>query len=68
MKTLRDQDEAEEVELAEISEEEELVEEDQVDVITMMNRVTWLETVLTQGDHGVLIAEPMDTQLKTAQS
>jgi hypothetical protein len=56
------------VELVEISEEEELAEEDRADVITVMNRVTWLETVLTQGGHGVLIAEPMDTQLKTAQS
>jgi len=56
------------VEFVEISEEEELAEEDQADVITMMNMVTWIETVLTQGSHGVLKPEPMDTQLKTAWS
>jgi hypothetical protein len=42
MKTLKDQDEVEEVELVESSKEEELMEEDRVGVITMMNRVTWL--------------------------
>jgi hypothetical protein len=68
MKTLRDQDEAEEVELVESSEEEKLVEEDREDVITVMSRVTWLETVLIQGGHGVLTAEPTDMQPKTAQS
>jgi hypothetical protein len=68
MRTLRDQDEVEEVELEEISEEEELVEEDRADVITVMNKVIWLEIVLIQGDHGALTAEPMDTQPKTSQS
>jgi hypothetical protein len=68
MKTLRDQEEVEEVELEEILEEEELEEEDQADVTTVMNKVTWLEIVLIQGDHGALTAEPTDTQPKTAQS
>jgi hypothetical protein len=52
----------------EILEEEELEDEDQADVITAMNKVTWLEIVLIQGDHGALTAEPTDMQLKTAQS
>jgi hypothetical protein len=52
MKTLRDKDEVEEVELEDISKEEESVEEDQADVITVMKRVIWLEIVLIQGDHG----------------
>jgi hypothetical protein len=68
MRTLRDQDEVEEVELEETSEEEELEEEDRADATTVMNRVTWLEIVLIQGDHGALTAEPMDMQPKTAQS
>jgi hypothetical protein len=34
------------VELDEISKEEEMGEEDQEDVITMMEKVTWIETVL----------------------
>jgi hypothetical protein len=68
MKTHRDQEEVEEVELEETSEEEELGEEDQEDVITVMNKVTWPEIVLIQGDHGALTAEPMDMQLKTVQS
>jgi hypothetical protein len=68
MKTLRDQDEVEEVELAESSEEEKLAEEEQEDVITVMSRVTWLETVLIQGSHGFLTAEPTDMQSKTTWS
>jgi hypothetical protein len=68
MKNHRDQEEVEEVELEEISEEEELEYEDQVDVITMMNKVTWPEIVLIQGDHGALTIEPTDRQLNIAQS
>jgi hypothetical protein len=34
------------VELDEISKEEEMGEEDQEDVINMMEKVTWIETVL----------------------
>jgi hypothetical protein len=34
------------VELDKISKEEEMGEEDQEDVITMMEKVTWIETVL----------------------
>jgi hypothetical protein len=59
MKTLRDQEEVEEVELEETSEEEELGEEDQEDVITVMRKVSWLEIVLIQGGHGALTAETM---------
>jgi hypothetical protein len=68
MKTLRDQEEVEEVEPEETSEEEELGEEDQEDVITLMSKVTWIETFLIQGGHGALTADPMDTQHKTTQS
>jgi len=68
MKTLRDQEEVEDVEPEETLEEEELGEEGQEDVITMMRKVTWLETILIQGDHGALIEEPMGTQLKTTQN
>jgi hypothetical protein len=68
MKTHRDQEEVEEVELEETSEEGELGEEDQADVTTVMNRVTWLEISLIQDDHGALIVDPTDTQPKTAQS
>ena len=52
----------------ETSEEEGLGEEFQLYVITVMSKVTWLEIVLIQGDHGSLIEEPTGTQLKTAQS
>ena len=68
MKTLRDREEVKEVELEDILEEEELREEGEADIITVMRKATWLETVLIQGDHGALIAEPMGTQLKTAQN
>jgi hypothetical protein len=63
METLKDQEELEEVELEETSEEEELGEEGQEDFITVMRKVTWLEAVLIQGDHGALFAEPTGTQL-----
>jgi len=63
MRTLKDQDEVKEVELEENSEEA----EDRVDATIVMNRVTWLEIVLIQGDHGSLTAEPTNMQLKTAQ-
>jgi hypothetical protein len=46
MKIWRDQEEVEEVEQEETSEEEELGYEDQEDVITVMNKVTWLDIVL----------------------
>ena len=52
----------------ETSEEEELGEEDQEDVTTVMNKVSWLEIVLIQGNHGAITTEPIDTQFKTAQS
>jgi hypothetical protein len=68
MKTLGDQEEVEEEELENILEEEELEDEDQEYVITEMNKVTWPEIFLVQGDHGSLTAEPKDMQLKTAQS
>ena len=68
MKTLRDQEEVEEVELEETSEEEEMGEEDQADVITVMSKVTWLGIFLNWDDYGAHTAEPMDTELKTAQS
>jgi hypothetical protein len=68
MKTLREREEVKEVEPEETLEEEELEEEDQADVITVMSKVTWLETVLIQGDHGALATEPMCTQLKIAQN
>ena len=68
MKTRKDQEEVEEVELEEISEEEELEDEDQEDVINVMNKVTWPEIVLIQGDHGALTIETTNMQLKTAQS
>jgi hypothetical protein len=42
-------------------------EEDQVDATTVMSKATWLDIVLTRGGHGALTAEPMGTQLKTAQ-
>jgi hypothetical protein len=67
MKTLRDQKEVEEVEMEETSEEEELEEEDQEYVTTVMNKVSWLEIVLIQGNHGVLTAYPTDTQSKTVE-
>ena len=68
MKPRRDWEEVEEVELEETWEEEELSEEDQADVITVMRKAIWLETILIQGDHGALTAEPMGTQLKTIQN
>ena len=68
MKTLRDQDEVEEVELEDILEEEEPAEEDQENVITVMNKVIWIEIFCIQGDHGALTAEPMDTQPKSSLS
>jgi hypothetical protein len=68
MKTLKDREEVEEVEPEETSEEKELGEEGQADVTTVMRKVTWLETVLIQGDHGALTTEPMGTQLKTTQN
>lgn len=68
MKTLRDREEVEEVESEETLKEEELGEEGQAKVITVTSKVTWLETVLIQGDHGALTAEPMGTQLKTVQN
>jgi hypothetical protein len=68
MKTLRDQEEVEEVEREEISEEEELGEEGQADVITVMRKVTWLEIVLIQDDHGALTAKPMGTQMNTTHN
>jgi hypothetical protein len=68
MKTLRDQEEVKEVEPKDISEEKELGEEGQEDVITFMSKVTWLETFHIQGGHGALIVEPMGTQLKTAHN
>ena len=68
MKTLRDQEEVEEVEPEETLEEGELGEEDQADATTVMNKVTWPEIVLMQGDHGSPTTEPTDTQLKTSQS
>jgi hypothetical protein len=46
-------------------EEEELGEEGQAYAITVMIKVTWIETVLIQGGHGALIVEPMSMQLKT---
>jgi hypothetical protein len=63
MKTLKDQEEVEEVELEEISKEEKLGDKDQEDVITMMNKVTWPDIVLIQGAHGALTTEPTETQL-----
>jgi hypothetical protein len=68
MKTLRDREQVEEVESEETSEEEEMGEEGQADVITMMRKVTWIETSLIQGNHGALTTEPMGIQLKTAQN
>jgi hypothetical protein len=68
MKTLRDQEEVEEVELEETSEEEELGEEGQANVITVMSKATWLETVLIQGGHGALTAEPMGMQLNNSHN
>jgi hypothetical protein len=68
MKPLKDREEADEVELEEISKEEELGEEDQVDATTMMRKVTWIGIVLNRYDHGAHTAEPMGTQLKTSQS
>ena len=68
MKTRRDQEEVEEVELEETWEEEEPGEEDQVYATTMMRKATLLEIFLTQGDHGFLTLEPMGMQLKIAQS
>ena len=68
MKTLRDQEEVEEVEPEETLEEEELGEEGQANVITIMRKVTWLETILIQGNHGALIAELMGTQPNTADN
>jgi hypothetical protein len=56
MKTLRDQEEVKEVEPEESLEEEELGEEGQVNVIIVMRKATWLETVIIQGDHGALTA------------
>jgi hypothetical protein len=46
MKTLRDQEEVDEVEPEETLEEEELGEESQANVITMMRKATWKETIL----------------------
>ena len=43
-------------------------EEGQVDVIIVMRKVTWLETILIQGGHVSLTAKPMGTQLKTAHN
>jgi hypothetical protein len=68
MKPLRDWEEVEEVELEDTSEEEELGEEDQVDVVTMMSKVTWRGIVLIRGGHGALFAEPMEKKLKTSHS
>jgi hypothetical protein len=68
MKTLRDQGEVKEVEPEENLEEEELGEEDQEDVITMMRKVTWLDIVLIQGGHGALITEPTDMQQNIAHN
>ena len=68
MKTLRDWEEVKEVEPEENLEEEELGEEGQVDVITVMRKAIWLETILIRGDHGALTTEPMGTQLKTSQN
>jgi hypothetical protein len=67
MKTLRDQEEVEEVEPEEISEEEELGEEGQAYVIIVMTKVTWIETSLIQGGHGALTTKIMGMRLKTAQ-
>jgi hypothetical protein len=68
MKTLRDEEEVEEVDPEEILEEEELGEEGQEYFITMMIKVTWIDIVLIKGDHGALIVEPTSMQLKTSQS
>jgi hypothetical protein len=67
MTPLRDREEVEEVELEETSEVDESGEEDQVYATNVMRKATQLEIFLTQGSHGVLTAEPMGTQLKTAQ-
>jgi hypothetical protein len=56
------------VKLEETSEEEETKEENQVYSTNVMGKSTWLDIVLTRGDHGALTIEPMDTQLKTTQS
>jgi hypothetical protein len=66
MKTLREQEEVEEVGLEETLEDEGLGEEGQEYVTILMRRVTWLDIVLIQGGHGSLIAEPMGMQLKIA--
>jgi hypothetical protein len=68
MKPLRDREEVEDMELEKTSEEEEMREEDQVYPTTTMRKETWLDIVLTQGDHGALTTEPMGTQLKTSQN
>jgi hypothetical protein len=46
MKTLRDQEEVEEVDLEDTSEEEEPWEEGQANFINVMSKAIWLETVL----------------------
>jgi hypothetical protein len=56
MKTLRDQEEVEKGEPHETIEEEELGEKGQEYVITVMSKVTCLDTVLIQGGHGALIS------------
>jgi hypothetical protein len=43
-------------------------EEDQVDATIVMNKETWLETFLTQDDHGVHTTELMFMQPKIAQT
>ena len=54
--------------MKETSKEEELGEEDQEDVTTMMIKATWLDIFLIQDGHSALIVELMGTQLKTAQN
>jgi hypothetical protein len=66
MKTLRDQEEVEEVELEETSKEEEPGEEDKSNVTTLMRKDIWQEIFLIRGDHGALTTEPMGMQLNIA--
>jgi hypothetical protein len=68
MKPPKDLEEAGEVGVEVDSEEEEMGEEGQEYVTTVMNKVTWLEASLTQDLHGALSAELTSMQPKTTDN
>jgi hypothetical protein len=68
MKPLRDWEELRRWSQRRPSEEEELREEDQEDVTTVMRKDIWLEIVLIRGGHGALTAEPMGMLVKTSKN